>query len=329
MPRDPKEPETPKASKPDLSERFDRAMRRLALVVTVSLIVLGALFLIRWLDGASEPREFRKADEVTELLMLPSKPLDASMVLGRSRSEVRALLGTPDSEGPSSDVFDVPPRITVRYVDGRAVSLGIYGRHAGQHLRQARKWLKLPTEGVITLGDRRYRAFSSEPNEVLVEEIPPEVEARIVTTTERRRKWSSLELLRSFPKIPSEFASECSTESAGAGALFCLSNADARLLYDLDGDRNARVVTVLDPPGANSSLDECRGFLKDAFPGAQLVAVVDEPGQSTQYFAHDGQRSAFVWTHPGPKSRAGCALMACQESEDPNSPTHSPCVPRG
>lgn len=304
-------------------------MRRLALVVTISLIVLGGLFVSRWLGKEAGPREFRKATEVSELLMLPSKPLDASLVLGRSRSEVRELLGQPDSAGPSSDVFDVPPRITIRYEEGRAASLGIYGPHAGQHLRQARKWLKLPTEGVITLGDRRYRAFSSEPDEVLVEELPPEVEAaRIVTTTERRRKWSSRELLRSFPGMPADFASECSTESAGAGALFCLTNADARLLYDLDDDRNARVVTILDPPGASRSLDECRGFLKDAVPAAQLVAVEDEPGQSTQYFAHDGQRYTVVWTHPGPRSRAGCALMACLESDDPNSPTHGPCMPR-
>lgn len=313
--------------KPDLIERFERIMRRLASALIVAVTVSAGLIVLHWVDKEQEPRHFTRADEVTDLLMLPSQPLEAAGLLGSTRSEVRERLGAPEAQGPSSDVFDLPPRVTIHYVDGKAHSIGIFGRNAGRNLRQARRWMKLPGTGTVVIDGREYRTIALDADEILLEPVPDQQRVAPQPVAKRQRRWSAARLLRDFPTLPKELESECRAESRGAGTLFCLSNADARLLYDLDEKRDVRVLTILDPPGVGT-FNDCRGYLKDAIPGAELSAIVDEPGQSAQYFTMGSSRYAFVWTQPGPKTRAGCAVMACVESEDPNRPTHGPCVPK-
>jgi hypothetical protein len=289
----------------------------LASVAAAMLLILCLTLIFR--RHAEEGAESdRRAD--SSRFLLPMRSVDASDVLGRPRSSVRDLLGQPTLSEATLDSFDAGLPLDIRYDRDVAVGLSMSANGIGRHERQVRRWLHLPADGAIRIGNRPYRFsfFVGDENRISLNldenEFVTETTAKAVPVVASAAP-SAEALLKLFPNLPPRLKSNCRAVAKGK-ALAC-SGFNARVSVELDAQGEATALTVLDPPGRSSESD-CRAAIEELVPGAYA-----RPPGSRRYVGETAD-ALFAYAPPVGASKPSCSLMVCRKSGDLGS-ARSPC----
>lgn len=324
-------------------------------ILKTTLVVVGflcaaaalVLFLIEnvhgaqwWRKGtiatrvASQPNSHDALDDAARAeFSLPGDGIEAARVLGRPRSDVRRVMGTPELSTEDTDVFHGEVVLQVHYLGDRANSLVVGAPQAARHERYVRRWLHLPGDGPLTMnGTALQLALFVGDDDRLGVELPaadlalplPTVRtaiARAPATVSATQATGNL-LLRAFPKLPDNVRSKCRAQGrAGSRGLDC-AGFDSGVSYEVDEHEVPQTLTLLDPPVANT-LEKCRSVLLSSVP--ELIAthqLKEPPVTEKEYFASDTVQALVVWApEHGFRTHPSCSVMACVKGSGRNTCT--------
>lgn len=325
-----------------------------AFVLMLFLAASVATFLwARDLGLQRQAAQERRAANLPRAFRLPPMGAGAATLLGHTRAEVRATLGTPVEMLPEADHFDVGVSLRFFYERDRASALIV--RVEGARLNEAalRRWLGIGPGALQTLGDRRLRAGwltedGPDSFSLTIEPEWPEVKEALGDEPPTRRRAGATrdtpfagqspvraskgivrlagELVRTFPAVPDVLRARCVERSRdGMTELACRDAVDALVDYQLADDGTWATLTILGPRGTDEK-ETCRGWLERHVPDAVAVGQRQRDDELQVYFARGPTRYLVSFlTLPRPGAGASCSLMACLEDDKGNG---RDCRPR-
>jgi hypothetical protein len=262
---------------------------------------------------------------------LPEQPLDVGSVLGRKRHEVHSALGQPDSTNGATDTYKVGPLVDVHFGGDVADGLVVTWPQAAQHTRAMRRWMHLPADGALRIGDHRYLVslFVGDDDRIAIEQEGHASAVRGVTKASYGAAPTSNlphaeDLVRAFPHMPDSTRTTCKLRHDRRGPSLTCSGYDAQVSYDVNVDQQPTALTVIDTANVHSE-DECRDLLQrnqsDLTPGR----TIDTPYEKTRYFTALGVDAAYTWAPiQGFRTTTSCSVVTCLKMEGRRTPCSPP-----
>jgi len=295
-----------------------RSMIGLALFGSVAAVLL--LVLLLW-PRDEAPTESRKQPD-SPLFLLPRRSVDATAVLGRTRAQVRSVLGTPSATATDSDAFSPGIPFEVRYAEGKATGLSVTVAKAARNERALRRWLHLPSAGPFELEGVRYATDSGTGDDRY--SISARVDAPAQTPVATRATAGSIrDLVRAFPRMPPFARGACRAAEAGEGTkLSCPGLGDVE--YALSGPDRPEKLVLLDPGGAKDER-ACARVIDGALAGAVEVQRFDSlGGGATQHYRGIAADAFYIWEPAGSGTPAHCTVEICRSTGARKNPCTAP-----